>query len=340
MRGRRLLAPLTLVIAISAGLSGCLRSSGPADAPATRDRATLEAGRAIYNYRCYFCHGYSGDARTLAATYLSPPPRSFRDADLTMLPAARIAEAVSKGRDGTAMRPFASLLTQAEILAVAAFVEDEFVRRKAPNTAYHTEANGWPDHARHAEAFSFARGEIALDVPVESLTPSQQRGRQRYLSSCISCHDRGKPTAEAQEAWSSRPLSYPRAGFVYTPEGAGAVDALSGASVYARHDVAPKIETLAPAEQRGKQLYEANCAFCHAADGSGKHWIGRFMEPPARDLTALSAQQMPRERLMATIRDGLEGRSMPAWRDVLAADEIGDIADYVGRAFIRPAPRR
>ena len=32
-----------------------------------------ETGRAIYNFRCYFCHGYSGDAQTLAARYLSPP---------------------------------------------------------------------------------------------------------------------------------------------------------------------------------------------------------------------------------------------------------------------------
>ena len=33
-------------------------------------RERHERGRAIYNFRCYFCHGYSGDARTLAATYL------------------------------------------------------------------------------------------------------------------------------------------------------------------------------------------------------------------------------------------------------------------------------
>ena len=36
-----------------------------------------ERGRAIYNFRCYFCHGYAGDARTLAAGMLSPSPRDF-----------------------------------------------------------------------------------------------------------------------------------------------------------------------------------------------------------------------------------------------------------------------
>ena len=35
------------------------------------------SGRDIYNFRCYFCHGYSGTAQTLAAEMLSPAPRDF-----------------------------------------------------------------------------------------------------------------------------------------------------------------------------------------------------------------------------------------------------------------------
>ncbi len=38
--------------------------------------------RAIYNFRCYFCHGYSGDAKTLASTYLKPQPRDFTSINL------------------------------------------------------------------------------------------------------------------------------------------------------------------------------------------------------------------------------------------------------------------
>ena len=33
---------------------------------AAADPAENEHGRAVYNFRCYFCHGYSGNARTLA----------------------------------------------------------------------------------------------------------------------------------------------------------------------------------------------------------------------------------------------------------------------------------
>ncbi|HEY5641885.1 MAG TPA: hypothetical protein VIS31_03340, partial [Woeseiaceae bacterium] len=35
------------------------------------------AGEAIYRFYCYQCHGYAGDAQTLASASLSPPPRDF-----------------------------------------------------------------------------------------------------------------------------------------------------------------------------------------------------------------------------------------------------------------------
>lgn len=110
---------------------------------------------------------------------------------------------------------------------------------------------------------------------------------------------------------------------------------MSGASAYAVHDVAPTITKLSAKEKRGEALYAANCAFCHAADGTGKNWIGRFMEPPARDLTSFSAATMPRPQLISTIRDGLTGTSMPAWKEVLRGDEIDPIAAYASRAFFR-----
>jgi len=317
-------------VALLALVAGCSKAPAPV-AGSAPSRATLELGRKVYNYRCYFCHGYSGDAKTLAATYLAPAPRSFVDATPDALPRDAIERALREGRPGTAMKSFAGVVDERELVAVAAFVFDEFVTRKAPNTAYHTAENGWPDHARFRDAFAFATGEIALDTPWEQLTPAQTAGKQLFLSSCVSCHDRARVT-DAGPAWSARPLSYPRAGFVFDP--AAPADAVSGASVYAKHDIAPRIANLTARQKRGERLYQENCAFCHAADGTGMNWIGRFMEPPARDLTRFDAQTMPRPRLVATIRDGLAGTSMPAWRDVLAPDEIEAIADYVGRAFV------
>jgi cytochrome c oxidase cbb3-type subunit 3 len=296
--------------------------------------AEHELGRRVYNARCYFCHGYSGDAQTLAASYLQPAPRDFTAA--RTLRAAQIVAALRDGRPGTAMKSFRGLLDQREMHAVAAFVEREFVREARPNTAYHTAANGWPDHQRHAAAFPFAQGRIALDAAPDSLDDAQRRGRSLYLAACISCHDRGR-VEDAGPAWSARPLSYPRMGFA--PGQAPAVDAVSSASVYAKHDVAPRLEGLSAAERRGEALFQANCAFCHGADGTGKNWIGQFMEPKARDLTGFDAQSMPRERLLDTIRDGLPGTSMPAWKAVLSRAEVDAVAAYVVRAFFRPESR-
>lgn len=294
-----------------------------------------EAGRAVYNFRCYFCHGYSGDARTLATTYLQPPPRDFTRGPA--LDAAQIESTLRQGRPGTAMKSFASLLSPVEIEAVSAFVAREFVREKAVNTRYHTAENGWPRHERFEPAFAFARGELALDTPAEQLSESQRQGRRLFLGSCISCHDRARVHDEGP-AWSARPVSFPRVGFEPGQPNLPPVDAVSSASVYAKHEVVPRREGLTARERRGEQLFQANCAFCHGADGTGKNWIGQFMEPKARDLTAYSPTTMPLRLLRQRIRDGLPGTSMPAWRDVLSAAEIDALAAYVARALMQPAP--
>lgn len=288
-----------------------------------------ERGRAVYNARCYFCHGYSGDARTLAASYLQPPPRDFTQGGLA---AGDVAATVRAGRAGTAMKSFGGVLSAAEIDAVAAFVVREFGRDRAPSTAYHTAANGWPGHERHSAAFPFARGERALDTPDEELDDTLRAGRALFLSACISCHDRGRVRDEGP-VWAARPLSYPRMGFVPGQAGGPPPDAVSSASVYAKHELPPRAEGLTPQQRRGEQLFQANCAFCHGADGTGRNWIGQFMEPKARDLTQFDRTSMPPPVLRARIRFGLPGTSMPAWGSVLSGAEIEATAAYVERVL-------
>ena len=319
---------LVLLIAANAE-HGRAPAAGAATSP---DPELLALGRKVYNFRCYFCHGYSGDAKTLAATFLKPAPRDFTNGpELTR---ADIESTVRSGRDGTAMKPFAGTLRDDELRAVAAFVEAEFVQRKARNTAYHTAENGWPGHDRHAVAFGFATGAIPLDRPVDLLSAEQQQGRALFLSSCVSCHDRGR-VADEGPAWSARPVSYPRMGFVPGQAGAVPVDAVTGASVYARHDVPPQVTGLTAGERRGERLFQANCAFCHGADGTGKNWIGQFMEPKARDLTAYTTKTMPPVLLRRRIRDGLPGTSMPGWGSVFSEGEIAAVQGYVTRVMMR-----
>ncbi len=326
--------------------------------------ARHERGRAVYNFRCYFCHGYSGDAKTVAAGYVDPPPRDFTAIPPGGLTVESVIATLHAGRKGTAMKSFEGILDANDRRAVATFVVEEFVQNKRVNTRYHTAANGWPDHERHRDAFPFATGQIAQDAPWESLDAAQTRGKKLFLSACVSCHDRATPEPTRNlVAWDARPVSYPPDGHdctschdrsryddrgppashrpvSYHRRDVGEAVAPSGdprkggAGPYSQHDEPRRIANLTPLEQRGERTYLANCSFCHAADGTGRNWIGRFLEPHPRDLTDPEAMRhMTPARLAQRIRDGLPNTSMPAWRHILSEEEIAAVVAYVGRAF-------
>lgn len=302
-----------------------------------------EEGRAIYNFRCYFCHGYSGDAKTLAASYLTPKPRNFITTTVESLSRDAMLHAVTNGRPGTAMKRFSNTLTKDEIALVVDFVRNEFIINKAPNTYYHTVENGWPNHERYAAAFPFALGTIPIDQPWEALNKEQQQGKRLFMQSCITCHDRAKVDDEGV-IWELRPVSYPRNQYSHknTPDNQESqpmlvhreMDAASMASPYVRHDVAPILEDLTASETQGQYLFQQNCAFCHAADGTGKNWIGSFLASHPRDLTdAAFMTDMTRTKLKAVIEDGVPGTTMSAWKNVLTEQQIENIVDYVSKAF-------
>lgn len=287
-----------------------------------------ELGRKIYNYRCYFCHGYSGDAKTLASTYLQPPPRDFTRTRPENLSREKMIATVTTGKPGTAMHGFSRLLDAPEIAAVVDFVRVEFIDHQLENTRYHTPENGWPEHQRYRFAFPFATGEIPLDEDWSQLTPQQIRGKQLFLTSCITCHDRARVQQEGL-IWSKQSISYPRNNYSHT-----AIDAISSASIYARHDVPPRVKHLSEKAALGKELWQQNCAFCHAADGTGENWIGSFLEPKPRNLTnAEFMQAMTEDLLLQRIREGIGNTSMPAWKNVLSDIQIQQIISYIDVAF-------
>lgn len=352
-----------LLFAATALLSGCFEPSlpptvnaepagtKPAVPPVEAIGAQIELGRSVYNFRCYYCHGYSGDARTLAATLLTPKPVDFTSTSPDVLGRERMLHSIQNGRPGTAMMSFSSVLQPHEIAAVADFIRQEFMTAKRENTRYHTEANGWFNHERYAAAFPFTSGEIALDTPWEQLTPQQADGKRLFMSTCVSCHDRARVN-NAEVVWESNAVSYPRnrysPGDHAAPEAAAgttveskSLDAMTSASPYLLHDRAPVLAGLSAAERRGEQLFQQNCAFCHAADGTARNWIGSFMQPHPRDLTSSKAMSgMTRTRLRTVIHEGLPGTSMPAWKSVLSEQQVEDVIAYVGRAFHPLTPEK
>ncbi len=262
------------------------------------------------------------------------------------------------------MMSFKSVLKPHEIEAVVDFVRQEFMQGDAKNTRYHTVENGWPNHDRYRAAFPFALGEVALDTPWESLTPAQRTGRQLFMSGCVTCHEGSRRTPLKDDPmWDPRALSFPRNTYSHVVGGslqrilpsrhlsihgeprmpgtaqqseavALRVSAVTSASLYTRQDTPLQLGNLTPQEHQGELLFQKNCALCHAADGTSRNWIGRFLQPPPRNLTSATAMQgMTRARLKHVIRDGLPGTSMSAWKSVLNDDQVNAIIAYISRAF-------
>ena len=232
------------------------------------------------------------------------------------------------------MMAFANVLTAEEIDAVVDFVRSEFMEHARANTRYHTAENGWPEHEKYAPAYPFALGQLSIDTVSDQLTSQQQLGKEIFLASCVSCHDRGKVNNEGA-IWEARPLSFPRNGYSHRlPK----LDAESGASPYAVHDQAPVTADLTPVERQGQELFQKNCAFCHAADGTGRNWIGSFLDQHPRDLTGQRVASLTTEQLFMVISDGIKETTMPAWKTVLTNDQIRAVIAYVQRVFVAVSP--
>jgi len=243
--------PIVLLI-LAAGIFDS-QSALAANEPKSSDSQSQahELGRKIYNFRCYYCHGYSGDARTLTSRFLTPPPGDFTRMQAHIPGREKMLASVRHGHPGTAMAGFENILNTQEIALVVDFVRNEFIIHKNENTRYHTAENGWPDHERYRIAFAFATGEIALDEKPEMLSAEQIKGRQLFFDACITCHDRSNVHDEGP-IWEATAVSFPRnnTSFSY-PQ----VDDISEASVYARHEVAPVLSSPNEMEKRGEQLF-------------------------------------------------------------------------------------
>ncbi len=83
--------------------------------------ADKEAGRTLYNGRCWPCHGPTGRGDGPAAAALRPPPADFTDPDkVTERTAARLYAVLSRGLPGTAMA--AQPLSEKEKFDVIAYL--------------------------------------------------------------------------------------------------------------------------------------------------------------------------------------------------------------------------
>ena len=83
---------------------------------------------------------------------------------------------------------------------------------------------------------------------------------------------------------------------------------------------------------RGEQLYADHCASCHGVGGKADGPGAAMLDPRPKDLTEVEYSQ---DRVAEVLWNGVDGTSMPAWRDRSIAD-LSAIAQVVRGLHVPP----
>ena len=85
---------------------------------------------------------------------------------------------------------------------------------------------------------------------------------------------------------------------------------------------------------RGRDLYQAHCIDCHGPTGKGDGNKSPFLSPrPGKLISAATSAKTDKE-LLRIIAQGKSRTAMPAWQDVLPADDQQAVLQYI-RSLIR-----
>ncbi len=94
---------------------------------------------------------------------------------------------------------------------------------------------------------------------------------------------------------------------------------------------------------RGRIVYGRWCVGCHGVMGDGRGPAKEFLDPPPFDFTlAEAAQTLTNGLIYYQVFHGIYGTAMPEFKGLLKSEEIWDVGNYIGAAFmgwkVLPAP--
>lgn len=93
-----------------------------------------------------------------------------------------------------------------------------------------------------------------------------------------------------------------------------------------------------PSINNPQEIYQNLCLRCHGDKGDGHGTIATYLDPYPRDFTnAGFMNSKPEERLANSIKNGVEGTSMPAWGKVLTDEQVKGVLAYINQNFTKEA---
>ena len=173
----------------------CYLPTAQAAKPAAT-KEMVQAGKKVYERRCFFCHGDKGDGNGPVADYLDPRPRDFtlgifklRSTGSGALPTDEdLFRTISRGIAGTAMPSWEPYLSETERWQVLYYVKTFFPEFSLPELDPYKKII-----------------EISKEIP--SSPQSIAKGRELFVrEKCWECHGKegrgnGKKINELQDDW-------------------------------------------------------------------------------------------------------------------------------------------
>lgn len=88
-----------------------------------------------------------------------------------------------------------------------------------------------------------------------------------------------------------------------------------------------------------ERIYHNFCSVCHGDKGDGKSRAQNSFVRPPRDFTAPDSKSLPRDYMIAIVRDGKPGTAMVGWKTQLSEKEIEQVVDFLRSAFMGLGPQ-
>lgn len=219
---------------------------------------------------------------------------------------------------------------------------------------------GGPLLGSTAEAVALALAALALLFSLVAGAAPTQRGKQDaaalYHNYCSVCHgDRGDGRSRATASLSTPPRNFaaPEMAPYLTVDRMFEVirNGRPGTAMvgWKRQLADEQIRALAeyvreafvdpassPAVQRGRGVYQKNCAACHGDQGQGG--VAAAGGQPARDFRSpQTAGELTRERMVAAVTHGKPGTAMAGFAGRISREDIDAVVEYVRAALMMPA---